>query len=115
MYVMRRGRSRVMSLHSSRWLRWAVVPAMLALVAPALVSADVGSVPVVTRISGSLTVRPSSGAPHDVGLLQPLRTGDVVITGLNSSSLLALSGVANVTLGAATVVQVFTTQTGLAL
>ena len=89
--------------------------AMLAVLAPALAAGDTENVPVVTKISGSLTVRSTGGEAHDVGLLQVLRAGDVVTTGALSSSEVTLEGIARVLLGAQTSVQVFTPLTGLSL
>lgn len=88
---------------------------MLAILAPALGAGDSENVPVATKIAGLLTVRSSNGASHEVGLLQPLRSGDVVTTGLASSSSLSLEGVAKIFLGSATAVQVFTPQGGLGI
>lgn len=69
--------------------------------------APVNSVAIVTNLGGALTVRDASGASHDVGGAQPLRSGDSVMTGINALASITLAGSLKARIGAGSVAQYY--------
>jgi cell division septation protein DedD len=57
------------------------------------------SIPVVSRIAGSVTVRTQTGAPHDVLSVEPVNDTELVITGESSLAAVSLAGAGTVRVG----------------
>jgi hypothetical protein len=67
---------------------------------PVVVSpAEIPTIPVVSRIAGSVTVKTQTGAPHDVLSVEPVSGTELVITGESSLAAVSLAGAGSVRLG----------------
>ncbi len=93
---------------------WAIAIA-LSLVVPQIAAASGSSVAIVANLGGALTVRDPSGASHDVGSAQPLRSGETVMTGVNTLASIAAAGLLRARLAADTAVQYSTSNAGTLL
>jgi hypothetical protein len=67
---------------------------------PAVVSpAEISTIPVVSRIAGSVTVKTQTGASHDVLSIEPVSDTELVITGESSLAAVSLAGAGTIRVG----------------
>lgn len=87
---------------------WAAVSVAGALLWPTLVSpAAIGTIPVVSRITGEVLVKSATGVSHNLTSVEPLKSPESLTTGPDALASVSLEGVGKVRIGpssAATVV-----------
>ncbi len=96
----------------SRQLVWIFLAVVIA--QSGVVAAET-AFPVATNIAGSVAVQTANGSTEEVSSTRILRSGEAVITGVDSSAIVSLADVARVLLGSGTTLTTFSDGTTLSL